>query len=271
MAYSVLLTVYKNDNPEYLRLSIESMLNQTIPSNDIVVVKDGPVTDEIQAVLDELSNKNPIIQQIQLEKNVGLGLALNEGLKACKNELVARMDADDISLPDRCEKQLAMFEADPELDIVGCQIIEFSGITDNIVGKREVPLDNESIRKYCRRRDPFNHPTVMYKKSKVLKYGPYGNYRRNQDSDLWVKLLSNGCKCANLPEALLLFRFDENAYKKRKSWLNTKSLIEIRKNAWKTGFCSFGDFLFVACVQLGIFLLPEFIQKFIYRKFLRRT
>lgn len=270
MAYSVLLTVYKNDNPEYLRLSIESMLNQTIPSNDIVVVKDGPVPDTIQAVLDDLSMKNSNIRQLQLEKNVGLGLALNEGLKVCKNELIARMDADDISLPERCEKQLAMFEADPELDIVGCQVIEFDGSPDNVVGKRRVPLDNESIHKYCRRRDPFNHPSVMYRKSKVMLYGPYGDYRKNQDSDLWVKLLSKGCKCANSPEYLLMFRFDENTYKKRKSWTHTKSLIEIRRNAWKIGFSSFSDFMFVACAQMCIFILPETFQRFIYRKLLRK-
>lgn len=216
MNYSVLLTVYKSDNPDYLRLSIESMLNQTVSSNDIVIVKDGHVPDTIQTILDDLSAKNANIRQIQLEKNIGLGLALNEGLRECKNELVARMDADDISLPERCEKQLAMFEADPELDIVGCQVTEFDGTPDNIVGKRKVPLDNDSIYKYCRRRDPFNHPAVMYRKSKVLQYGPYGDYRRNQDSDLWVKLLSNECKCANLPESLLLFRFDEKAYKKMK-------------------------------------------------------
>mgnify|MGYP000901788123 CR=1 FL=1 len=136
MEYSVLLTVYKSDNPEYFRLSLESMLNQTVPSNDVVVVKDGPVTDSIQSVIDELSEKNPSIHPLQLEKNMGLGLALNEGLKLCKNELIARMDSDDISLPERCEKQIALFESDSELDIVGCPVKEFVGTTDNVVTER---------------------------------------------------------------------------------------------------------------------------------------
>ena len=269
MNYSVLLTVYKSDNPEYFKLSLESMINQTKPSNDIVVVKDGPVTEQIENVIGELQKEHPEIHPLQLENNMGLGLALNEGLKFCKNELVARMDADDISMPTRCEKQLELFETNPELDIVGCPVKEFVGTPDNIVGKRNVPLDNEAIHKYNRRRDPFNHPTVMYRKSKVMRYGPYANYRKNQDTDLWIKLLSNGCKAANHPEYLLMFRFDEGTYKKRKSWINTKLLIEIRKNAWKNGCCSFVDFIFVVCAQFGIFILPEGFQKFVYAKLLR--
>lgn len=271
MDYSVLLTVYKSDNPEYFRQSLESMLHQTRPSDDIVVVKDGPVPRELQQVLDTCSSEFPgVIRQVQLSKNVGLGLALNEGLKACKNEIVARMDSDDISLPDRCEKQLAMFESDPKLDIVGCPVKEFVGDPSNVVGIRRVPIDNESIHKYARRRDPFNHPAVMYRKSKVLAYGPYGNYRKNQDTDLWIKLLSKGCKCANIPEALLLFRFDENTYKKRKSWVNTSLLIKIRWDAYKSGFCSFLDFCVVAFAQLCVYILPAGFQKFMYTNVLRK-
>lgn len=270
MDYSVLLTVYKSDNVDFFRLSLESMINQTVPSNDIVIVKDGPVPDSIENVIIELQKEHPEIHPLQLEKNMGLGLALNEGIKVCKNELIARMDSDDISLPLRCEKQLKMFENNPELDIVGCPVKEFVGNPDNVVGKRDVPLDNESIHKYNRRRDPFNHPTVMYRKSKVLKYGPYGNYRKNQDTDLWIKLLSNGCQAANHPDYLLMFRFDEGTYKKRKSWVNTKLLIEIRKKAWKMGYCSFFDYMFVACAQLGIYILPEGFQKFVYTKLLRK-
>ena len=270
MDYSVLLTVYKSDNPVFFRLSLESMVNQTVHSDDIVIVIDGPITKELQDVIDEYQALYPSIHPLQLKTNMGLGLALNEGLKVCKNEFVARMDSDDISLPERCEKQLALFEKNPNLDIVGCPVKEFIGTPDNVVGKRDVPLDNESIHKYNRRRDPFNHPTVMYRKSKVMKYGPYGNYRKNQDTDLWIKLLSNGCQAANCPEYLLMFRFDEGTYKKRKSWVNTKLLIEIRKNAWKIGYCSFIDFIIVACVQLGIYILPEKFQKFIYTKILRK-
>lgn len=269
--YSVLQTVYKSDDPEYLRMSLESMMNQSKMPDELVLVKDGPITAELQKVIDETDKKYPgIIVQRQLDKNVGLGKALNEGLKICKNELIARMDSDDISLSDRCSKQLELFSADPELDIVGCQAEEFSGSTDNIVGKRTVPLKNSEIHRFARRRDPFNHPTVMYRKSKVMKFGSYGDYRKNQDTDLWIKLLSSGCKGANLPGKLFLFRFDEGTYKKRKSWVNTKTLIKIRWNAYKIHFCSLADFIIVTLSQLFIYIMPSGFQRILYTKVLRR-
>lgn len=271
MKYSVLMTVYKSDNPEYFSCSIKSMINQTKKPDEIIIVKDGPVPETIEKVIENAIQENivPIIP-VQLSENVGLGLALNEGLKYCKNELIARMDSDDISLPSRCEKQIMMFEEDKELDIVGCPVKEFVGDPTNIVGERNVPLTDKEIYKYAKRRDPFNHPTVMYKKSRVLQFGPYGNYRKNQDTALWIDMLANGCKCANLNEHLLLFRFDENTYRKRKSWLNTKLLIKIRKKAWKMGFCSFWDYAVVAIMQLGLFIMPIGVQRFVYKKFLRK-
>lgn len=269
--FSVLITVYKSDNPDYFRISLNSLLNQTVVPDEVVLVKDGPVPIEIQKVIDEIDAENPnVIVQLQLEKNIGLGLALNEGLKLCKYELIARMDSDDICLPERFEKQLKMFEKIPELDIVGCPVKEFIGTPDNIVGKRCVPINNESIHKYSKRRDPFNHPTVMYRKSKVMKYGPYKNYRKNQDTALWIDLLSNGCVAANIPEYLLMFRFDEGTYKKRKSWINTKLLIDIRWYGVKIGFNSFLDFLMVTVMQLSIYIMPERFQKFVYTKILRK-
>lgn len=269
--FSVLMTVYKSDNPEYFKISLQSVINQTVVPDEIVLVKDGPVPESIQSVIDELDALYPrIISQVQLKKNVGLGLALNEGLKVCKNELIARMDSDDISLPKRFEKQLSVFQMNHEIDIVGCPVKEFVGTPDNIVGQRDVPFDNISIHKYAKKRDPFNHPTVMYKKSKVMQYGPYGNYRKNQDTALWIEMLGNGCVAANVPEYLLLFRFDERTYKKRKSWVNTKLLIKIRWHGVKIGFNSVFDFMMVAIAQIGIFIMPEIFQKFIYTKILRK-
>ena len=256
MKYSVLMTVYKSDNPQYFKLALESMLTQTSIPDEIVIVKDGEITSELQKVIDNINNEYITISQVQLKKNVGLGLALNEGIKKCKNELIARMDADDISLPERCEKQLEVFEKNENIDIVGCHVKEFAESPNNIVGQRKVPLTNKDIHNYARRRDPFNHPTVMYKKSKVLKVGGYGDYRKNQDTELWIKMLYDGCVAQNIDDYLLLFRFDENTYKKRKSWINTKLLIKIRKEAYKIGFSSFGDFIIVSIMQLCIFLLP---------------
>lgn len=271
LKYSVLMTVYRKDNPDYFNLSLQSMINQTVLPDEIILVKDGPITDELQVVIDKIKLTSRCkIQDIQLEKNIGLGLALNEGIKYVNNELIARMDSDDYSLPDRCEKQLYEFEKDMDLDIVGCSVLEFEGDLDNITGKRSVPLTNEEIHKYCRRRDPFNHPSVMYKKSSLEKVGCYGDYRKNQDTDLWIKLLRNGCKGLNIDEPLLLFRFDEKTYKKRKNWLNTKLLIQIRYRAYKQGFGTLVDLLMVTISQLLIFIMPINLQRYIYKRFLRK-
>lgn len=271
MKYSVLMTVYGKDNPEYFQKALMSMVKQTLEPDEIVLVKDGQVPDTIQNVIDKVDANHPnLIVQVQQPQNLGLGLALNEGIKVCKNDLIARMDSDDISISSRCEKEAAEFEKNPELDIVGCPVIEFVGEPNNKVGKRNVPLTNEEIHKYCKKRDPFNHPTVMYRKSKVESVGCYGNLRKNQDTDLWIKMLASGAVCMNLPEYLLRFRFDEGTYKKRKNWLNTKLLIEIRWKAFRSGFCSFIDFAEVAIMQMGIYIMPVKFQEFIYQKFLRR-
>lgn len=268
--YSVLMTVYKKDNPDYFALSLDSMINQTYPPDEIVIVKDGEITTDLQNVIDLRENNGIDIHQIQLEKNVGLGLALNAGIKKCRNELIARMDSDDYSMPNRCELQISEFEKEPELSIIGSPVDEFIGDIDNIVGCRDVPKTNEEIYKYAKRRDPFNHPTVMYRKSIVEKCGCYSDYRKNQDTDLWIKMLENNAICKNLHEHVFRFRFDEGTYNKRKSWINTKILIEIRYKAWKNGFNSFFDFLVVAGTQLAIFILPTGFQKFVYKRVLRR-
>ncbi len=267
--YSVLMTVYGKDNPAYFSLALHSMLVQTYPADEIIIVKDGPIPAPLQQVIDEALTDGAPIVPVELLQNQGLGLALNAGLGVAKNELIARMDADDYSLPQRCEKQVKEFEKNPQLDIVGCPVLEFVGDIHHIVGKREVPLTNSQIYAFAKRRDPFNHPTVMYRRSAVLKAGGYSSYRKNQDTDLWIKMLSQRATCLNLAEPLVYFRFDKNTYQKRKSWLNTKILLQIRYRAWKSGFNSLGDFLLVAGAQLGIYIMPTWIQENIYRKLLR--
>ena len=163
--YSVLMSLYVKEKPEYLRLAIDSMLNQTVTPDEIVIVEDGPLNDSLYSVLDEYEGK---ITRVRNEKNIGLGLALNVGLKACRNELVARMDTDDISKPDRCEKQLKRFEEKPELAIVGAWVDEFTVSPDQVVSTRAVPTDSESIYNFAKKRSAFNHPAVMYRRSAVL-------------------------------------------------------------------------------------------------------
>lgn len=267
--YSVLITVYKKDNPEYFRQSLSSMLTQSVMPDEVVVVADGPITKYLQSVIDELDTKYPqVINEVKLKENVGLGTALKIGVKKCKNELIARMDSDDISLPDRCKLQLEAFAQNPHLDIVGYSIKEFSENVDNIVGERKVPVSHEEIYKFSKLRDPFNHPTVMFRKSKVLSSGNYGDYRKNQDSDLWIKMLSHKAVCQNLTEDQFRFRFDEATYARRKNWLNTSSLLEIRYRAWRSGYNCWWEFLVIATGQLARYALPMWFQRILY-KFLK--
>lgn len=267
--YSVLITVYKKDNPEYFRQSLSSMLTQSVMPDEVVVVTDGPITKSLQSVIDELDTKYPqVINEVKLKENVGLGTALKIGVPKCKNELIARMDSDDISLPDRCKLQLYAFAQNPHLDIVGYSIKEFSGSPDNIVGERRVPESNDAIYKFAKLRDPFNHPTVMFRKSKVLSSGNYGDYRKNQDSDLWIKMLSHNAVCMNLPYDQFRFRFDEATYARRKNWLNTGSLLKIRYKAWRSGYNNLLEFLIISMGQLARYALPMSFQKIMY-KFLK--
>ena len=264
--YSVLMAIYKNDDPEYFRVSLKSMLSQTVPPDEVVLVLDGTIPPVLQTIIDELRSVYPcVIRTVPLSENVGLGTALKIGVTQCKNELIARMDADDISLPDRCKLQLEAFQKNPNLDIVGYSMKEFSGTLDNIVGQRNVPETNEEIYKFAKLRDPFNHPTVMFRKSKVLSSGNYGDYRKNQDSDLWIRMLSNHAVCQNLSADQFRFRFDEETCARRKNWSNTKTLIEIRYQAWIRGNNSFLDFFIVSCGQVARFLMPICLQKYLYR------
>ena len=243
------------------------MINQTVRPDEIVLVEDGPLTDELYKIVDEYKD---LLHIVVNEKNVGLGLALNAGLKACKNELVARMDTDDISKPDRCEKQLNRFLEKPSLAIVGSHIDEFVGTPDNVISQRRVPTTSEAIYDYAKKRSAFNHPSVMYRKSAVLAEGGYSDLKRNQDVDLFGRMLFKGYKAENINEALLWFRSSDELAVRRKSWENTKSYISTIKKFWKMGYSSFFDYIKVAVAQTGMYILPIKVQNWVYKKFLRK-
>lgn len=264
--YSVLMSLYKKENPEYLRLAIDSMLNQTVAPDEIVLVEDGPLTDELYAVLDEY----PMLHRIKNETNLGLGLALNVGLKECRNELVARMDTDDCSKPDRCEKQLQRFLEKPYLAIVGSHIDEFIGDTSNVISKRIVPTTSEEIYMFTKKRSAFNHPAVMYSKTAVLENNGYADLKRNQDVDLFGRMQFKGYKAENIDEALLWFRSSDELAKRRKSWQNTWSYIATIRKFWKMGYSSFTDYAIVGIAQTGMYLMPIKLQNYIYKNFLRK-
>lgn len=270
--YSVLMSIYKGENKEYFIQSIESMLNQSLMPEEIVIVKDGKLTRELEEVIfDYQGLYNNLFTIVSLNQNVGLGLALNKGLQVCRNELVARMDTDDISLPERCELQVREFEKNPSLCIVGTDIDEFIDNPKNVVSSRVVPKEHNKILEFSKRRNPFNHPTVMYKKNSVLKMGGYGDYRRNQDLELFVRMLNNGCKSANIGKSLLLFRANKDNFKRRKSWTKCSSYIHMIYSFWRKGYSSPVDLILVATSQIVIFVSPLFIIEWVSDRFLREN
>lgn len=264
--YSVLMSLYKKENPEYLKSSIDSMLNQSVKPDEIVMVEDGPLTPELYAVLDSY----PILHRVRNKTNLGLGLALNAGLKECRNELVARMDTDDCSKPERCEKQLARFLEKPYLSIVGSHIDEFVDDISNVISQRIVPTTSDDIYNFAKKRSAFNHPTVMYSKTAVLENNGYSDLKRNQDVDLFGRMQFEGYKAENIDEALLWFRSSDELAKRRKSWQNTWSYIATIRKFWKMGYSSFADYAMVGIAQTGMYLMPVKVQNFVYKKFLRK-
>ncbi|MYL69823.1 glycosyltransferase [Halobacillus litoralis] len=268
--YSVLMSVYYKESPHFLKESIESMVRQTLKPDEIVIVKDGELNKELNIVIENFSSNHPgLFNIVELDNNLGLGKALDIGLENCKNELIARMDSDDISLHDRCKEQVKVFQNDPELCIIGTNIDEFYDEPTNVVSSRIVPTKHKDIKRFIKRRSPFNHPTVMFKKSKVLQSGGYGFLRRKQDLDLFSRMLNSGCKASNINKSLLLFRSNENSFKRRKSWDNCKSYIKVIYTIWKRGHCSTLDLIIVTIGQIVMFLAPMKLLKWISNSFLR--
>lgn len=266
------MSVYAKDKPENLDLAITSMLNQTILPEQFVIVVDGDVPDEIKSIIIKYTNRyKSIFTIVPLAVNGGLGNALNEGLKFCRNDLVARMDADDISLPTRCEKELQMFEKDSMLSICGCNIDEFYENPDNIMNSRVVPETYEEIKKFMKRRQPFNHPTVMYKRSKVIASGGYKKLKRKEDFDLFSRMLSNGCRAANIGEVLYLYRANEDNYARRRSWQNFKCAVYVYGLHFKRQGCSLADYVMVCSAEFAFMILPCKVMKKLSDKLLRKN
>ena len=271
MEFSVLMSLYFKEKPENLRECLESVLSQTVFPNEIVIVKDGPLTDELESVLNEYVEKNPDLYTfVPLETNRGLGLALAEGIQHCKNELVARMDTDDIARSDRFEKQLAEFEKDAELDICGSHIVEFEDSIDTIVAQRKVPLTDKEIKDYQKKRDSFNHMTVMYKKSAVLRAGNYQSCLLMEDTLLWVNMILSGAKCLNIDDSLVYARVGKDMFERRGGWSYYKKYKQGRKKVRETGYISFWDYHSTLMVQFAVAIMPNKLRGWVFKKLLHR-
>lgn len=268
---SILMSVYIKEKPEYLRTSLKSAINQTVRVKEIVLVLDGPITDQLQSVIEECQKEcSDLIKLIPLKENVGLGKALAIGVEKCKYDLVARMDTDDIMIPTRIEKQIAEFTSELDLTIVGSNIDEFYDSPESIVGRRVVPETNEEICNFSKKRNPFNHMTVMFKKSAVLDVGNYQPMMGFEDYYLWVRLLKAGYKGKNIQESLVFARTGEDMYARRggkKYFLNG---LKGRKAIYQAGLGSMSDYLISCSAHVVVSLLPNKIRGQIYENKLRK-
>lgn len=269
--YSVLMSVYSKEKPTWLKIAIESMQAQTLPTRDFVLVCDGPLTPELECVIAEKQcQMGETLTVVRLEKNVGLGSALNEGIKHCRNELVARMDSDDIACLDRCEKQVAVFNEYPEVSICSGTILEFSETPEDADRRRMLPEGNEAIREFAKRRSPFNHPCVMYKKSAVEAVGSYQHFYLLEDYYLWLRMLMAGYKGYNIQEPLLYMRAGTSMYKRRAGWRYAKTQIELFRFMWKQGFINAWQYAESCIIRSSSALSPNWLRKFMFEMLLRK-
>ena len=268
---SVLMSLYFKEKPEYVEECFQSLLRQTVQADEWVVVEDGPLTDELYAVLDRYEKEHPgLIKRVPLPENRGLGLALQAGVPECSNELIARMDTDDIAREDRFEKQLAEFTKDPDLDIAGSHIDEFEDTPETIVAKRIVPVTDDEIKKYQKKRDSFNHMTVMYKKEAVLDAGNYQSCPLMEDTYLWVRMMKNGVKCMNINDSLVYARIGKDMFDRRGGWSYFKKYRTGKKMVYATGYISWFDYASVIIIQFIVALVPRRLRGWIFKKMLHR-
>ena len=271
MNYSILMSVYHKEHPEYLKQAIESMLNQTVKSNDFVIVCDGPLTDELYKILDFYeSNPANQIHRLQLDRNHGLGVALNKGLEICKNELIARMDSDDIASSKRIERQIIEFEKNDELAICGSYLEEFNKIIGDTNVVKKVPLNYEDIKTYLKKRNPFNHMTVMFKKSVIKDCGNYEDCYLNEDYYLWAKVISKGYYAINLPEILIYMRIGNGMYQRRGGIKYIKGDIMMQSQLYNLHLISSLRCFVNLISRIFIRVIPNNLRKKIYIKILRK-
>ena len=267
--FSVLLSLYYKERPDFLYQSLASIFDQTAIPAEVVLVKDGPLTDELEKILLSYQQRYSSLKIVSLPQNQGLGRSLNEGLKYCSYDIVARMDTDDIAKPDRFEKQLSFLKTHPEIDVVSSWIDEFEGAIDNILSIRKLPETPEELFQYGKSRNPINHPAVMFRKSAVLRSGSYQHFPLFEDYYLWVRMLMNGSKFYNIQESLLYFRTSPDMFKRRGGLKYALTEMRLQYCFYKLGYIGFCQMLKNDILRSVVRLMPNGLRSFIYQKVLR--
>lgn len=270
--FSVAISVYKNDNPEFFDRALESITDlQTIKPDEIVLVVDGPVPNEINTVIDKYASKY-VFNVIRLETNGGLGNALKLATENAKYDLIARMDSDDISIPNRFELELTLFRNNPFLDVVGGNISEFIDKEDNIVAIRKVPCKNDEIRKHMKKRCALNHVSVMFKKSSIMNVGGYQDWFWNEDYYLWIRMWLNNAVFENVDFVLVNVRTGKDMYARRGGLKYYRSEKGLQKYMLRNKMINRFTF-FTNCLKRFIIqcVLTNSLRGFVYRHLARKS
>lgn len=269
--FSVLMSVYAKEKPEYLDRALRSITDdQELLPCEIVLVEDGPLTDELNDTIEKFVLKHKdMLKIVKLDENRGLGNALRIGLMHCTNDIVARMDSDDISLPERFKIQYKFF-IEHNFDVVGANTLDFYGNEDNIVGMRKVPEFHEDIVAYSKKRSPVNHVAVMFKKSSVLNVGSYKEIKGFEDYYLWIRMIRNGYLFYNIQSPLLKVRTSKERITRRGSFKYLRTEVNFFKMLHEIGYINTVEYLNAISIRALFRIVPDNVRLFLYRKFLRK-
>ncbi len=268
--FSVSMSVYGKDNARYFEEALKSVFSQTVEPTEVVLVVDGPVPREISRVVEEMKSKYDSLRVFYLKENVGHGESRKLGLEKCTYELVAIMDSDDICVPHRFEKQLRCFKEDKDLSVVGGYIWEFEDEINNIIGVREVPLEDQKIKQYLKLRSPFNQQTVMFRKGHVEKAGGFLDWYCDEDYYLWIRMFLSGCKFRNLAENLVFVRMNDDSYLRRGGLRYFKSEAALQKYMYDNKMIGVVRFTLNVLMRFVIqVLIPNRMRKYIFNTFFR--
>lgn len=262
MNFSVLMSVYHKDKPLYLHRALQSLVDQTLQADEIILVEDGKLPFQLLSIID--SFRTPLnIKSIKLKKNSGLAIALNEGLMHCKYELIARMDSDDISLPYRFQRQVEFMIENPTISVISAYVEEIND-QEKVVSIRELPLSDKSIVDFAKKRNPISHPCAFFRKSDVLAVGGYPDFRKAQDYALWSLMLVHGYKFMNVGDVLLRMQAGSAMYERRNiSYLKQELLL--LKYQRNIGFLNYREYVINAFSRTILRLSPRFIKEYIYQ------
>lgn len=268
--FSVLISIYEKENAFFFDQCIKSVFDNSIIPNELILVKDGPLTESLELVIEKYLLLYPeIIKIISLNKNKGLGIALNTGLSYCTNEYVARVDADDINVINRFEIQLDYMLKNPDISVLGGQISEFVETPLKPYGKRHVPLNHDKIVTFMKLRSPFNHMTVMFKKSHVLDSGSYLDFYYMEDYYLWIRMALNGCRFHNLEKTLVYARTGKEMFRRRGGNAYVKSESKLLKFMRKQKLISSIEYYIYFPLKAFIRLINPSLRSFFYKYILR--